>query len=50
GGSEEYIVGHLTFHTLGLILAAGCAAIAILLSFYLIFMHATNYTKPHEQR
>ncbi|KAF8850591.1 DUF300-domain-containing protein [Acephala macrosclerotiorum] len=50
GSSEIPIVGSLTFHTLGLIIAAGCALIAILLSFYLIWMHAIHYTKPYEQR
>ncbi|KAH8667481.1 organic solute transporter Ostalpha-domain-containing protein [Tricladium varicosporioides] len=50
GSSEIAIVGNFTFHTIGLIVAAGCALLAILVSFYLIFMHATHYTKPYEQR
>ena len=49
-GSENPIVGGMTFHTLGLIIAAACALVAILLSLYLIFMHANHYTKPYEQR
>ena len=40
----------MTFHTLALIIAAACALIAIIVSFYLIIMHATHYTKPYEQR
>jgi len=50
GDTEIPIVGTLRFHDLGLIIAAGCTLIAILLSFLLIFMHAINYTKPYEQR
>ncbi|KAH6671668.1 organic solute transporter Ostalpha-domain-containing protein [Halenospora varia] len=50
GSSEVAIVGNFTFHTLGLIIAAACALLSILVSFYLIFMHATHYTKPYEQR
>ncbi|TVY78412.1 Transmembrane protein [Lachnellula suecica] len=48
--SEVLIAGPLTFHSLGLIIAAGTALIAVLLSFYLIWMHALHYTKPYEQR
>ncbi|RDL36210.1 Uncharacterized protein BP5553_06822 [Venustampulla echinocandica] len=50
GDSEVPLVGNMTFHTLGLIIAAATALIATLLSLYLIWMHATNYTKPYEQR
>ena len=50
GSSEENIVGNLTFHQLGLIIAAATTLFAIIVSFYLIFMHATHYTKPYEQR
>jgi hypothetical protein len=50
GKSENPIVGTMTFHTLGLIIAAACSLVAILLSLYLIFMHANHYTKPYEQR
>lgn len=49
-GSETHIAGPFTFHQLALIIGGGCAAVAILTSFYLIFRHATNYTKPGEQR
>jgi hypothetical protein len=48
--SETPIVGALNFHELGFIISAGCALVAVLLSFYLIFMHALHYTKPYEQR
>jgi hypothetical protein len=50
GTSEEVLVGGLTFHQLGTIIAAGSTLVACLLSFFLIFMHAINYTKPYEQR
>ncbi|KAK9422734.1 putative Organic solute transporter Ostalpha-domain-containing protein [Seiridium unicorne] len=49
-GSETKIAGPFTFHQLALIIAGGCAAIAILTSFYLMWRHATNYTKPREQK
>ncbi|KAM7217698.1 Organic solute transporter Ostalpha domain containing protein [Rhypophila decipiens] len=49
-GTEIAIAGPLTFHQLALIIGGGCAIIAILLSFYLILMHANNYTVPHEQK
>ncbi|MCJ1321097.1 hypothetical protein MMC15_006441 [Xylographa vitiligo] len=39
-----------TFHDLGLWLCAGFALFATLLSFYLMFQHATHYLKPWEQR
>lgn len=47
---ERAIVGDLRFHDLAVIIAAGTALIAILLSFYLIMMHATHYTMPFEQK
>lgn len=50
GGSEVALIGNLSFHDLGVIVAASAAAIAIMTSLYLIFMHATHYTKPNEQR
>ncbi|GKT61940.1 DUF300 domain-containing protein [Colletotrichum tofieldiae] len=49
-GSEILIAGPLTFHDLALIIAGSCTIIAICLSFYLVFMHSINYTKPREQR
>lgn len=48
--SETPIAGNLTFHQLGIIVSGVCSIIAITLSLYLIWMHATNYTKPYEQR
>ncbi|KAF4634317.1 hypothetical protein G7Y89_g3797 [Cudoniella acicularis] len=50
GGSEKALVGSFTFHSIGLVVAAACSLIAIIVSLYLIFMHATHYTKPYEQR
>ncbi|KAI0014329.1 DUF300-domain-containing protein [Xylariaceae sp. FL0662B] len=49
-GSEEKIVGNLDFHHLALIIAAACTLVAYISSFYLMWRHATNYTKPGEQR
>lgn len=50
GDSEAPIVGDFTFHTIALMASGGASLIAILLSLYLIWMHATHYTKPYEQR
>lgn len=50
GGSEEVLIGDLTFHQLGIIVSAATALIAIITSFYLMWMHALHYTKPYEQR
>ena len=40
----------ITFHHLGLILTALFGLLAVLLSLYLMFMHATHYSKPQEQK
>ncbi|KAK0714903.1 organic solute transporter Ostalpha-domain-containing protein [Lasiosphaeris hirsuta] len=48
--TEIAIAGPLTFHQLALVIAAASTLVAILLSSYLIMMHATHYTVPHEQR
>ena len=50
GASEIPIAGSLTFHNLAIIIAAACTFIAIILSFWLISMHAMHYTNPYEQR
>ncbi|KAI6382371.1 hypothetical protein MCOR25_000671 [Pyricularia grisea] len=47
---EIPIVGPLRFHDLALIIASASTLVAVSLSFFLIFMHATHYTKPNEQR
>ncbi|RFU77360.1 duf300 domain protein [Trichoderma arundinaceum] len=49
-GSEMKIAGPLNFHDLARVIAAGCTLIAVVLSLYLVFMHATHYTQPKEQR
>jgi hypothetical protein len=49
-GSEIKIAGPLNFHDLARVIAAGSTLIAVVLSLYLIFMHATHYTQPKEQR
>ncbi|RKF77341.1 Transmembrane protein 184C [Golovinomyces cichoracearum] len=48
--SELPIILNLTFHDIALIIAASNSLIAISISFFLIFMHATHYSKPNEQR
>jgi hypothetical protein len=48
--AEDPLVGDFTFHRLGLYIAGGCTAIAVVVSLFLIWMHATRYTKPCEQR
>lgn len=40
----------MTFHHFGLIVSLTFALIAVLLSFFLIWRHATHYLKPWEQR
>ncbi|KAI1116784.1 organic solute transporter Ostalpha-domain-containing protein [Nemania sp. NC0429] len=49
-GSEEKLVGNLTFHQLALIIAGASTIVAIIVSFWLIWRHALNYTKPREQK
>lgn len=49
-GSEIKIAGPLNFHDLARVISAGCTLIAVVLSLYLIAMHATHYTQPKEQR
>lgn len=48
--SEVTVVGNFTFHQLAIIIGGACTLIAIVLSFYLIWMHALHYTKPREQK
>ncbi|RVX71172.1 hypothetical protein B0A52_03538 [Exophiala mesophila] len=48
--SEDPIWHDYTLHHLGLWLSAAFALVAILVSFFLIFMHATHYLRPWEQR
>jgi hypothetical protein len=47
---EDPVVAGMTFHQLGLILNALFAAISTAISFFLMFKHATHYSKPWEQR
>ncbi|KAK5128024.1 hypothetical protein LTR85_005141 [Meristemomyces frigidus] len=42
--------GGLTFHHLGLFLAAVFGLISIFLALYLVFRHATHYLRPWEQK
>ncbi|PMD33849.1 DUF300-domain-containing protein [Hyaloscypha variabilis F] len=43
-------VGNLSFHHFIVIISGTCMAFSCLLSFYLIFRHATHYSLPKEQR
>ena len=47
---ETKIWHSLTFHHFGLILSAIFGLIAVVMSFYLMYRHATHYLKPAEQR
>lgn len=47
---EEPVWKSMTFHHFGLIVSATFALIAVLISFFLIWRHATHYLKPWEQR
>ncbi|KAG5980429.1 hypothetical protein E4U55_004030 [Claviceps digitariae] len=49
-GSERILIGPLDFHDLARVIGASCTLIATVLSLYLVFMHALNYTQPREQR
>lgn len=49
-GSEIELVGSLTFHDLARIVGAACTLVAVVISLYLMWMHALHYTKPKEQR
>ncbi|KAK6369166.1 hypothetical protein LTR64_007328 [Lithohypha guttulata] len=41
---------NFTFHQLILVISAACGLIAIIVSLFLMFMHATHYSRPTEQR
>ncbi|KND92235.1 Transmembrane protein [Tolypocladium ophioglossoides CBS 100239] len=49
-GSEIILIGPLNFHDLARIIAAACTLIAVVMSLFLIWMHALHYTQPREQR
>ncbi|KAG5921096.1 hypothetical protein E4U42_005989 [Claviceps africana] len=49
-GSEKILVGPLDFHNLARLIGSSCTLIATVLSLYLVWMHALNYTQPREQR
>ncbi|KAI3401340.1 hypothetical protein diail_11423 [Diaporthe ilicicola] len=48
--SEIPMAGPFTFHELALMISAATALVSMFVSFYLIWMHALNYTKPDEQK
>jgi hypothetical protein len=47
---EEPIYNGHTFHLIGLWVSGAFALTALVLSLQLIFLHATNYSKPYEQK
>jgi len=48
---EAYLLGdRWTMHELLVTIAMSCAGIAILLSLFQIWSHATNYRRPTEQK
>lgn len=47
---EEALWKGFTFHHFGLFLAAIFGLISVIISLWLIFMHATHYLRPAEQR
>ncbi|KAI9788539.1 MAG: hypothetical protein M1833_002912 [Piccolia ochrophora] len=47
---EDPILHNLTFHQIGLIITALFGLIAVGLSSWLVFMHATHYSRPFEQK
>ncbi|RCI09831.1 hypothetical protein L249_3996 [Ophiocordyceps polyrhachis-furcata BCC 54312] len=47
---EVLIIGPLDFHDLARLVAAACTLIAVVMSLYLVWMHALHYTQPREQR
>ncbi|PHH66079.1 hypothetical protein CDD81_604 [Ophiocordyceps australis] len=49
-GSEILLVGSLNFHDLARIIGASCTLISVVLSLYLVLMHAMHYTQPREQQ
>ncbi|KAF7555804.1 hypothetical protein G7Z17_g1894 [Cylindrodendrum hubeiense] len=48
--NQKDIVGSFTFPELARIVGSGTTLVAVLVSLYLIWRHALNYTKPREQR
>lgn len=44
------MAGPFTFHEVALMVSAATALLSMFISFYLIWMHALNYTKPEEQK
>ncbi|PHH71456.1 hypothetical protein CDD80_5253 [Ophiocordyceps camponoti-rufipedis] len=47
---EMLLVGILDFHDLARLIAAACTLVAVVMSLYLVWMHALHYTQPREQR
>ncbi|KAI4802563.1 hypothetical protein E4T44_11539 [Aureobasidium sp. EXF-8845] len=48
--NEEPLFSKVTFHHVGLVVSAVFALISVVVAFFLIFKHATHYSKPWEQK
>ncbi|GAB7353523.1 hypothetical protein MBLNU459_g3966t1 [Dothideomycetes sp. NU459] len=47
---EDPVFSHVKFHHIGLVVSAVFALISVIISFFLIYKHATHYSKPWEQK
>jgi predicted membrane chloride channel (bestrophin family) len=48
--NEEPLFGEVTFHHVGLVVSAVFALISVVVAFFLVYKHATHYSKPWEQK
>jgi predicted membrane chloride channel (bestrophin family) len=47
---EDPLFASVKFHHVGLVISAVFALISVIVAFFLIFKHATHYSKPWEQK
>lgn len=47
---EDPLFAKVTFHHVGLVISAVFSLISVVVAFFLIFKHATHYSKPWEQK
>lgn len=47
---EDPLFAEVTFHHVGLVVSAVFSLISVAIAFFLIFKHATHYSKPWEQK
>ncbi|KAG9663785.1 DUF300-domain-containing protein, partial [Aureobasidium melanogenum] len=48
--NEVPLFGEVKFHHVGLVISAVFALISVIIAFFLIYKHATHYSKPWEQK